>query len=136
MRLVFVLLGAACTLSACEVTSPRPRVFDSLRVFSRPRFATAEECSAAQASGPIHCTQEATFCPDGRATLRLTETLLAAEYSIRRDTLTLGLAVNQDTPPEMFFTVKSDESAITALATNHTWSRDMSREAALAGVCN
>ena len=136
MRLVSVLLGAACTLTACEATSPQPRVFDGLRIYSRSRFATAEECVAAQASGPAHCTQEASFCPDGRATIRLTETLLAAQYDVRGDTITLGLAVNQETPPEMFFTLTSDGSAITALATNHMWSRDEPMEASLAGVCN
>ena len=135
MRLAIVIAGTGLALVACDATAPRPRTFEDLRIYGRQLFATPEECASAQAAGMTYCSQEATFCPDGRASVRLSDHLLAAEYGIRHDTLTLHFAVYQESPPEMYFAVSNDESAITATSTSEIWARDLARELSLTGFC-
>ena len=110
--------GQSVTLSL-----PQSPHFADVRVYAHAWYATQQECDQAIRNG-INCYQVLELCPDGMATLMLTDILNIGSYQRSGNAIETTWPTPGDTPDSVDFTHDAVNDTLTDQLWIYSWPRD------------
>lgn len=120
---ILSLLVLLTSLSACRLFDSDPTLFPDPRTYAHDIFATPEECSEAQKTSFINCSQILVVCPTGDAQFVVTDIAHRGSYAIVGQRLTLRVPVNPEIDMEHVFEISDDAGTLRLLVNNTLWVR-------------